>query len=311
MINNYDFEKVLKNRWKYPGSGSTDLRKEYNDQGKNKFIGFIPFAAGIKALDYGEYAQNKLNVQLDSGECYKLSFEIRIDKGSKYLVNHIEFAFTKTKLEGNSDASIINRHEVVSVFRSDSSLIDNKKWERIETYFIAESKAEFVTFGIFNPNLEIIPKNKNIHSKVYSYYNIDNLVLEESFLEECKCDYNNQSNEKVIAANVNIGKNAIINNLQFELGSADISSTSLKELSDIANYLVTNDIKIEIHGYTDSIGGDSQNVQLSIKRAEAIKRHLMKNGVLELKISVYGHGSANPISKELEKNRRVELIIVK
>ena len=70
---------------------------------------------------------------------------------------------------------------------------------------------------------------------------------------------------------------------------------------------------IEINGYTDDIGKNEYNNQLSIKRADAIRLFLTENGVKNI-IKTNGLGSSTPIypnttSENRKKNRRVELFI--
>ena len=74
------------------------------------------------------------------------------------------------------------------------------------------------------------------------------------------------------------------------------------------------DIRIKIDGYTDFIGSEGYNLELSVKRADAIKDYLANRGVKLSNISIEGYGKQNPIAsnqteKGRAKNRRVEFII--
>lgn len=53
--------------------------------------------------------------------------------------------------------------------------------------------------------------------------------------------------------------------------------------------------EIRIVGYTDQFGGSDYNVQLSLKRAEAVKAYLVGRGVPAAAIVTEGHGSADPV----------------
>ncbi|WP_462427721.1 OmpA family protein, partial [Fusobacterium varium] len=71
---------------------------------------------------------------------------------------------------------------------------------------------------------------------------------------------------------------------------------------------------IKIDGYTDFIGSEGYNLELSVKRADAIKDYLANRGVKLSNISIEGYGKQNPIAsnqteKGRAKNRRVEFII--
>jgi OmpA-OmpF porin, OOP family len=78
---------------------------------------------------------------------------------------------------------------------------------------------------------------------------------------------------------------------------------------------------IRIEGYTDRLGRDSYNRQLSAKRAETVKRYL-RNGGVQVPMSARGLGKDNPVVQCndhnqhalidcLEPNRRVELDIMR
>ena len=72
--------------------------------------------------------------------------------------------------------------------------------------------------------------------------------------------------------------------------------------------------KIKITGYTDSTGAPDYNRQLSLRRAQAVRDHLVSLGADPSKMEVAGAGAANPVAdnKTREgrtKNRRVEVEI--
>jgi OOP family OmpA-OmpF porin len=65
-------------------------------------------------------------------------------------------------------------------------------------------------------------------------------------------------------------------------------------------------------GHTDSVGTDAYNQKLSIRRAEAVKKHLVSQGIEARRIYVEGKGEAQPVAdnKTAEgraKNRRVQI----
>ena len=65
-------------------------------------------------------------------------------------------------------------------------------------------------------------------------------------------------------------------------------------------------------GHTDSIGTDAYNQKLSIRRAEAVKKYLVSQGIEAKRIYVEGKGESQPVAdnKTAEgraKNRRVQI----
>lgn len=116
---------------------------------------------------------------------------------------------------------------------------------------------------------------------------------------------------------LDIGKSVVLENLYFDLDSDVLKKNSTHELSELASFLRTHpDVVIELGGYTDSQGEEEYNLDLSSRRAEAVKRYLtLTEQIQEDRIQTKGYGSANPIaSNDTEegraKNRRTELKIV-
>jgi outer membrane protein OmpA-like peptidoglycan-associated protein len=74
------------------------------------------------------------------------------------------------------------------------------------------------------------------------------------------------------------------------------------------------DLKLEIDGYTDSVGSDEYNQTLSDKRAEAVRDYLTSSGVSSNNVEARGMGKADPVADNStaagrQLNRRVEMIV--
>jgi OOP family OmpA-OmpF porin len=61
-----------------------------------------------------------------------------------------------------------------------------------------------------------------------------------------------------------------------------------------------------VEGYASSDGDDAYNIELSIKRAQAVKAYLVKIGVSKDRLEVRGLGEAEPISNNESKEGRAE-----
>lgn len=83
------------------------------------------------------------------------------------------------------------------------------------------------------------------------------------------------------------------------------------ELFTIAKTLKENpEIQIDICGYADHTGGEAINKKVTLKRAEALKKFLVKVGIEPERLHTYGLGKDMTIEKELrytEKARRGEV----
>jgi hypothetical protein len=108
----------------------------------------------------------------------------------------------------------------------------------------------------------------------------------------------------------------ILQNIQFETGKWQLTTSSLDPLNALAYYLVKNPaIKVQINGHTDSIGKEEDNLQLSTQRAKAVVDFLIGKGISPDRLSFKGFGATQPISDNSTeagraKNRRTEMLIL-
>lgn len=107
----------------------------------------------------------------------------------------------------------------------------------------------------------------------------------------------------------------VTSGILFDVNKDDIKPESFGTLKSIANVLTENaDVKVKIIGHTDSDGDDKKNLELSKKRAEAVKASLMKDfGIDESRMQTDGKGESQPVDKNdspmgKANNRRVEFI---
>ena len=101
----------------------------------------------------------------------------------------------------------------------------------------------------------------------------------------------------------------------FDVNSERIKPESYGVLQDIAKTLnELPDVKVKVVGHTDSDGDDKMNLELSEKRAEAVKQILIKEfSVTENRLETDGRGEAEPIDSNTTpvgkaNNRRVEFV---
>jgi outer membrane protein OmpA-like peptidoglycan-associated protein len=99
----------------------------------------------------------------------------------------------------------------------------------------------------------------------------------------------------------------------FDTDSAIVRPGLYSEIERIATILIKYpDTVIQVEGHTDSTGSESYNMDLSARRAEAVKNLLVQKGVGPSRILTMAFGESNPIaSNEYDygraQNRRVEI----
>jgi outer membrane protein OmpA-like peptidoglycan-associated protein len=102
----------------------------------------------------------------------------------------------------------------------------------------------------------------------------------------------------------------------FEFNSTKLRPEAAALLDKVGAALASDELgefRFSVEGHTDSIGTENANMQLSKARAAAVKDYLMAQGVPEERLSVVGHGEAQPVGANetdegRQRNRRVELI---
>lgn len=115
---------------------------------------------------------------------------------------------------------------------------------------------------------------------------------------------------------VKTGESVILKNIFFETGSADLKKESTIELNKLILLLKENqNLKIEISGHTDNVGGEKENLTLSENRAKAVYDFLVNAGIAATKLSYKGYGETRPISlNDTEEgratNRRTEFTVI-
>ena len=122
---------------------------------------------------------------------------------------------------------------------------------------------------------------------------------------------------KTAITNRELFKPIVFDSIYFESGSTKIKSESDHQLKATAALLHHHkDTHVLLRGHTDSTGGISRNVQLSLYRANATALALGKLGISTQRIRIIGVGAAEPIASNdtdegRSKNRRIEVLITK
>jgi len=103
----------------------------------------------------------------------------------------------------------------------------------------------------------------------------------------------------------------------FAKGSSKLSDGAKKKIKAIADALKGDSFsKITVVGYTDNKGKKASNQALSERRASAVMKELVQDGIAGSKVGAQGKGDEDPVaSNDTEegraKNRRTELRITK
>lgn len=173
----------------------------------------------------------------------------------------------------------------------DTNVVD----EGDELFFLAPGSWSIIvaadSFGTERRDLDIGPDE-------------DSLVVVEVEMEPAKVEV---TREEMV----------ILEQVLFEVNSANIDEASMGLLQEVANNIVVHGgiKKMEIQGHTDSTGSNSANKKLSQQRVESVQQELVSRGVNPDILMAVGYGEERPIeSNNTEegraKNRRVQFVIL-
>ena len=114
------------------------------------------------------------------------------------------------------------------------------------------------------------------------------------------------------------GKLEILDKIYFETDKDIIKEISYPILDAIAATMKGNPqiLEIEVQGHADERGDDAHNMDLTERRAKAVRVYLIDKGIDGNRLQSHGYGETKPVCMEhnedcWSRNRRVEFVIIK
>jgi outer membrane protein OmpA-like peptidoglycan-associated protein len=101
----------------------------------------------------------------------------------------------------------------------------------------------------------------------------------------------------------------------FDTGRYTLKPNAQIALAKVSTILeLYPDLKVQVEGYTDSVGSDAYNQKLSENRANAVHDFLIQNGVPAGNVTSVGYGKADPVASNntadgRRQNRRVNMVV--
>jgi outer membrane protein OmpA-like peptidoglycan-associated protein len=182
-----------------------------------------------------------------------------------------------------------------------SSLVSSLEWTEVFAYFQSRGGEKFLWVGDFNYTNDATPHtnealmNAKDVLKCITHFYCDSFVVQKCLPPDLT--------------------RLTIHNITFNSGSYAITSVDDPNMQYLVKYL--NDfpsIHLKVGGHTDNEGSEQFNLDLSRKRADAVKTWLVEQGIETARISTTGFGKNKPLApqKTAEQkalNRRVELTL--
>jgi len=178
--------------------------------------------------------------------------------------------------------------------------VSTEAWNEMFTYYKSKGGETFLWVGHFSKDsttnaltTEAFQKTKDVLScKSHIYY--------DSFAVE-RCLPPNQNR-------------LTIHNITFDSGSHTVAEVADINMVYVVRYLRDYPlVNLSVEGHTDNEGSTQFNLELSQKRAAAVKNWLVEKGVEPARISTTGYGKSKPLgpqdtNAQKALNRRVEIV---
>jgi outer membrane protein OmpA-like peptidoglycan-associated protein len=101
----------------------------------------------------------------------------------------------------------------------------------------------------------------------------------------------------------------------FDFNKYTLKPETREKLAKVSGILLAYpDLKVQVEGYTDSIGSDEYNLKLSDQRADTVREYLVAQSVADSNVTAQGYGKSHPVADNTSasgraQNRRVELVV--
>ncbi|HLG36249.1 MAG TPA: OmpA family protein, partial [Bacteroidia bacterium] len=114
---------------------------------------------------------------------------------------------------------------------------------------------------------------------------------------------------------IEVGTAYPLNDILFATNSSEINDTIKVVVNNFSDFLKENPkVKVAIYGHTDNVGGEQDNMMLSMSRAKTVYEYLISTGIEKERLSYRGFGMNNPVATNTteagrSRNRRTEFVI--
>lgn len=108
----------------------------------------------------------------------------------------------------------------------------------------------------------------------------------------------------------------VVARVHFDFNKYSIKKEYIPVLNEVVKVLRENpDVRVRIEGFTDDIGSKAYNDRLALRRAQEVKKYLVRAGIPEERIEVAGFGKERYIADNRTPigrftNRRAEFIVI-
>ena len=238
------------------------------------------------------------------------------------IANIIEGKTTKYEV-----ISILGEPDEITIGHSKSSITDLQYSLPLQEIVIVPD-GEYDVWYYYVRNRIIINFTKEMYSEIQYYFiiNDSDIVVKKIYIDKTAMEYDDldkNPNDVIEAETEKEDRSALFKkevtiqlDIEFQVGSVEISSTYFDQLKRVADLMkVSPNRSAVIEGHTDSMGSATGNLQLSQRRAESVRQNLIDHfGIAQERLVAKGFGETRPIASNetpegRRKNRRVTVIL--
>lgn len=271
--------------------------------------------------NYREYLQTKLQRPLSEGEMVCVEMYVSAADYCNFVTDGIGLLLSKVKAESSTQTVLPLKP---SMSNPHLNMLDEANdWVLLSDIYKATGGEQYLTIGNFakDKDLKVIRRTQDMGAKgnsAWSYIYIDNVSVKSVVKkEDCSCE-----NEYLASIAVDpplelseynkIKLDAVL----FDFDTDNLTDTALKQMEEVYSLLKKNrSMYMEISGYTDVVGPDGYNLELSKRRAQNVIDYLNKKGISTDRLKLTFFGKQNPVADNesadgRHQNRRVEFQIL-
>lgn len=271
----------------------------------------------IRNSDKHMYIQGTLSTPLEKDSLYCISMFMHFGF-SEYRMESMQVFFSDTETPIPANLDCIPQQPQVEIDSLESTSLFYA-FGCVSGYYRAQGGERFFTIGNFMDkdhmdtvvfgDRGVYPLNRNDGNAIYGISNVNVSPYHGTAVPTLP----------EIFSKLNVGA------IRFPLRESRIQDQSLGFLSEVINTMKEQSaLHIDLHGFTDSTGLESNNQLLSEQRAKAVADYLVANGIDSSRIMYSGYASSQPVFRRArtqqgtdvkeynpELSRRVEFLLVR
>jgi outer membrane protein OmpA-like peptidoglycan-associated protein len=162
-------------------------------------------------------------------------------------------------------------------------------------------------------------KRENDAQRASAQAELDRAAKEKAQAEAEKADLRSQllTQFNAVLQTRDTARGLIVNmsDVLFDTAKFSLRPLAREKLAKVAGIVSGHlGLRLDVEGYTDSVGGDEYNQRLSEQRGTSVRDYLIQQGMPGSSVTTKGFGKAEPVASNdtaqgRQQNRRVELVI--